>query len=107
MSIQTTLRNLTDTEQITLVQDVLRGDEDAIATFLRCTQRLLTRIARHAWGDDDIVFVPPEDAVDQLRECVLSPFTYMVYGLRPTGYAETSPLQGWLDLPAQRIPLVI
>jgi hypothetical protein len=105
MSIQTTLRDLTDAEQITLVQDVLRGDGDAIATFLRCTQRLLTRIARHAWGDDDIVFVPPEDAVDQLTECVLSPFTYLVYGLRPTGYAETSPLQGWLDHPDQRIPL--
>jgi hypothetical protein len=105
MSIQTTLRNLRDAEQITLVQDVLRGDEDAIATFLRCIQRLLTRITRHAWGEDDIVFVPPEDAVDQLTECVLDPLTHLIYGLRSTGSATSSPLQYWLDQPDPRTPL--
>ena len=100
------LRDLTDAQQVTLVQDVLRGDEEAILTFLRCTERLLTQIAHVIWGAQDVVWYADERLSKYYRlDRVLYPFTYLVYGLRPTGYAESSPLQRWLDHPDQRIPL--
>jgi len=105
-TIKDDLRDLTDAEQVTLVQHVLRGDEEAIVTFFRCTERLLIQITRPVWGEDDAgVCVDDQRVAYHVLDRVFHSLTYLVYGLRPTGYAESSPLQRWLDHPDQRIPL--
>ncbi len=88
------LKGMPKSEQLALVQDVLAGNDEAIATFRRCTMRLLTHIAKQSplfrsYGACTAAEIPDNT------------FTYLVCGLRPTGGIQPandleSPLQRWL-----------
>jgi hypothetical protein len=79
------------------MQDVVRGDAEALATFFTCTKRLCTSLAAQC-------ALLHTDRAYEIDDLVAMTLTHLALGTRPSG-RYVSPAQTWLANREQAIPL--